>query len=363
MQKRIFGWLTVAGMAVALAGCGHSSTDTAKTQGATAQINAQVVTLNTQSLPIYATFPGSVSSSDQVQIASRLTGYVRKVYVHEGQQVKQGALLLRIDPNEAFNAIQQAKAAVAKAQAALSEAKANYDRYQALYQQNAVPEQQFQQFELAYKVAKGNLASAQSALRTANSQWSYSDVRAPFAGVVVSKMIDAGQLATPGQPLLTLQSSGHMQVQVQVDSQAFGHLHLGQSIPVTFDGADFKPHTVQGIVERMVSAADPMTHTHTVKIGLPENSGATSGDYARVRVSLGDQSGILVPESAVRRRAGIEGVFVVGKKGLAAFHMVRLGEKMGDKVVVLAGLVAGDRVVTSAQGDLFNGVKIKGDGA
>lgn len=364
MHKRIKGLLAVVGLTALLSGCGHSSTSKETTaQGSAAEVAAKVVSLHEQSLPMYATFPGSVVSADQVRIASRLTGYVRKIYVHEGQRVKKGELLLSVDPTDVKGGINQARAAVAKAEAALANAKANFDRYQALYQQHAVPKQQFQQIELGFNVAKGNYAAALSALQTARSQLNYSDVRAPFAGVVVSKLIDAGQLATPGQPLLNLQSSGHLQVQVQVDNRAFEHMTLGQDVSVTFDDSEFQAHTVQGVVERMVDAANPMTHTHTVKIGLPKNSGATSGDYARVQISLGSQQGITVPMTAVQRRAGIDGVFVVDKDGTAEFRMVRLGDRMGDKVVVLAGLVAGDRIVADANSDLYNGVKIKGVGA
>jgi RND family efflux transporter MFP subunit len=362
MLKRIHGVLIATGLAALLGGCGHSSPPE-QAQANTGEVAAKVETVQQQALPIYATFPGSVVSADQVQVASRLTGYVRKLYVHEGQTVKKGQLLLSLDPTDVKGGIEQARAAVSKAEAALADAKANYERYQALYQQHAVPEQRFQQIDMAYKVAQGNYAAARAALNTARSQLTYADVRAPFAGNVVGKFIDAGQLTTPGQPLLTLQSSGHMQVQLQVDSRAFDHLRLDQKVSVTFDGTDFKRHTVDGVVERLVNAADPMTHSHTVKIGLADSSGAASGAYARVRVSLGEQPGIVVPLSAVQRRAGIQGVFVVGKDGAAEFRMVQLGESMAGGVVVLAGLVPGDRVVLSAQGDLYNGIKIKGDGA
>lgn len=362
MFKRIHGVLIATGLAAVLGGCGHSSPPK-QAQASAGEVAATVQAVRQQALPVYATFPGSVVSADQVQVASRLTGYVRRLYVHEGQTVKKGQLLLAVDPTDVKGGIEQARAAVSKAEAALADAKANYERYKALYEQHAVPEQRFQQIEMAYKVAQGNYAAARSALSTARSQLTYADVRAPFDGTVVGKFIDAGQLATPGQPLLTLQSSGHLQVQVQVDSRAFDHLRLGQNVAVTFDGSDFKQHTVDGVVERLVSAADPMTHSHTVKIGLADKSGAASGDYARVRVPLGEQPGIVVPASAVQRRAGIQGVFVVDKDRSAEFRMVQTGETMGKGVVVLAGLVPGDRIVVSAQGELYNGVKIKGDGA
>lgn len=360
MFKGLHGLLITPALAVLLVGCGHSSPPE-HAQASAGQVSAQVVTVHAQALPIVATFPGSVISADRVQVASRLTGYVRKLYVHEGQSVRKGQLLLSVDPTDVNGRIAQARAALGKAQAALADAKANYQRYLALYQQHAVPEQRFQQIQMVYEVARGNLAAAAAALHTARSQLTYANVRAPFGGTVVAKFIDAGQLATPGQALLSLQSSGHLQVQVQVDTPAFQHLRLGQSVAVSFDGANFKEHTVQGVVERLVGAADPMTHTHAVKIGLGSHSGAASGDYASVSVPLGERSGIVVPTSAVHRRAGIVGVFVVGLDGTAEFRMVRLGEKVADGVVVLAGLVPGDRVVVSARGALSNGVRITGE--
>ncbi len=360
-NRQLHGWLAALMLGAMLPVSAFASS----AQGSSLQVpgpavKAQVLEVKQQMIPVYATFPGTVVATNQVRISSRLSGYVRKIYVHEGQRIKQGQLLLTIDPTQAYAAILQAKAALAKAKAALAEAKANYERYKSLYQQNAVPQQQYQQFELAYHVAQGNYESAKAALANAESQWNYSQVKAPFSGVVVSKLIDAGQLATPGQPLLVLQSSGVLQVQVQVDGQAYRHLRLGQKVAVTFEGSDFKPHTVQGVVERMVAAADPMTHTHAVKINLPPDSGAASGSYARVMIPVGEQEGILVPLSAVVHRAGIPGVFVVTPNGTAQFVMVRVGMRLGKDVIVLSGLMPGDRVIVHADGRLYNGTPIEG---
>nr|MDA3970330.1 efflux RND transporter periplasmic adaptor subunit [Desulfobulbaceae bacterium] len=315
---------------------------------------------------IHATFPGVVIAANEIQVASRMMGYVRKLPVHEGQKVKKGELLLSLDPSEVRGGIDQAKAALLKAESVLAEAKSNHERFQALYEQKAVPEQQFQQVEMGYQVAKGNYAAATAALQQAHSQLTYVEVRAPFTGTIVAKFIDIGQLAAPGRPLLTLQSSGLLQVQVQVNQQAFVQLQVGQSIPVTLDRSNFELRTVTAMVARLVDAADPMTHTHTVKLSLPEDSGANSGDYARVSIKVGLQQGIVVPRSAVQRRAGIDGVFVVDAAGRAAFRMVRLGEQNDSGVVILAGLVADDQVIIRAEGKLSNGVKVQptqGNGA
>lgn len=326
---------------------------------AAAPVKAQVVVVKEQALPVFASFPGRISSTDEVQVASRMMGYVRRLLVHEGQQVKKGELLLSIDDSDIRGGIAQARAAVAKADSVLADAKANYQRFLALYQQKAIPQQQFQQVEMGYRVAQGNCDAARAALKQAKAQLNYVDVRAPFAGTVVSKFIDVGQLAAPGRPLLTLQSGGYLQVMVQVSQRAFDQLHIGQQVAVVIDSSDFNTRRELATVARLVAAADPMTHSHSVKLNLAENSVGRSGDFARVQIQIGTQPGVLLPASAVQRRAGIDGVFVVNGDGQVAFRMVRLGEQRDKQVVVLSGVVAGERVVVSVDGELNNGVRVQ----
>ncbi|PLY01549.1 MAG: efflux RND transporter periplasmic adaptor subunit [Desulfuromonas sp.] len=345
------------GLLAALAACGSSAPE--QTAGTGGTLRAQVVSLNEQSFPQFADFPGSVVSAREVQVASRLMGYVEKLPVHEGMSVKAGELLLALDPNDVRAGIRQAQAALAKAESVLTDAAANYERFLALYQQKAVPQQQFQQVEMGYKVAQGDRAAAVAALEQARAQLAYVEVRAPFAAVVVNKFIDVGQLVAPGQPLMTLQSAGALQVQVQVSQQAYDQLQLGQALAVTLNGRGGAEQIVQASVARLVAAADPMTHSHTVKLDLPPESDAVAGDFVRVKVSIGEDKGMLIPLAAVERRAGIDGVFVLDADGRATFRMLRLGRVTADRVVVLSGLVAGDKLIINAEGDLYNGALIE----
>lgn len=322
-------------------------------------ISAQVVVVREQPLPIFATFPGRVDSTNEVQVASRLMGYVKSLPVHEGQLVPKGALLLSVDDSDVKGAISQAQAGVATAESVLAEAIANYKRFSALYQQQAIPQQQFQQVEMAYLVAQGNRDAARAALVQAQAQLHYVDIRAPFAGTVVARFVDPGQLIAPGQPLMTLQSAGCLQVVVQVSQHAFEQLRVGQEVPVSIEGSNYQAQQVQTAVARLVAAADPVTHSHSVKLNLPAGSSAGSGDFARVQIQVGTQHVVVLPQSAIQRRAGIDGVFVVNRDGTASFRMVRLGERSAAGVTVLAGVVTGEVVVVRADGELNNGVKVQ----
>lgn len=356
-QKRPSAAAAAAALIFLLSACGEGLSEGQPAKGKA--LTADVETVESVQLPVYAVYPGTVISADRVEIASRLTGYVYDLRVHEGQEVAKGELLLSVDPTGVKTQIQQAKAGLAKAKASLADAEANYKRYKQLYRDHAATKQQLDEMERAWKVARGNDQAAEAALEQAQSQLKYAEVRAPFDGLVVSKYVENGQLASPGTPLLTIENPRDLQVEVQVAEQAFTHLKLGQEVRIRFEGPDGKMRAVGGAVARLVSAADPVTHTHLVKIDLPPESGAYSGEYALVNVPVGEQEGVVVPERAIHNRAGITGVFVMGAEGRAQFRMTTLGPSGPGGRVILSGLFPGDRVILSAEGNLVNGAEIE----
>ncbi|MEJ2361872.1 MAG: efflux RND transporter periplasmic adaptor subunit [Gammaproteobacteria bacterium] len=322
-------------------------------------VSAQVQEVKPQPIKIYAAYPGTVMPTEYVQVASRMSGYVENIRVHEGESVKKGELLLKVNPTEVAAGVSQARAQVAKARAALATAKENYKRFKNLYAEQAIPKQRFEQVELAYTAAKNDYKAAQAGLRQAMNQVKYADVRAPFNGIIFSKKVSNGQLVGPGQVLMVFYNPGQLEVDVQVDDLAYYQLKLGEHVPVQFSGPNREPQQTEATVQTMVVASDPHTHTHTVKLLLPAASKVDGGAYARVMIPVQTQQAILIPRSAVQVRAGITGVFVVGPDSNAVFRMVTLGERRGDKVVVLSGLSDGDHLIVSARGELYNGTKIE----
>ena len=340
-----------------LAGCTRGSSETAPEQVKTTP--ARVETLQPVNLPVYAVLPGTVVSADRVDVSSRLSGYIYDLNVHEGQTVKKDQLLFAVDPTGIKEQIRQATAELAKASAALAESKDNYQRFKNLYQDHSATLADYQQAERMYKVALGNQQAAESVVAAAKSQLKYAEIRSPFDGLVVSKLANNGQLSSPGMPVLVLENPTRLQVQVQVDEQAFTHLALGQNIKIELAGENLTSRVLTGEVERMVAAADPVTHTHLVKLGLPAGSMASSGNFVLVSVPVGDHEGIVVPQEAIYKRAGLTGVFVVDANGLARFRMVTPGETMDQGRTILSGLSAGDRLIVSARNPLYNGIKIQ----
>lgn len=349
--------LEIAVLIFLLGGCGPGPSEAIHEKGEV--VKARIETVEPAPLTECAVLPGTVVSAERIEVSSRLTGYVCDLSVHEGQSVQKDQLLFAVDPTDVKAEIRQAKAGLAKAKAALADARDNYERYGNLYRQQAATKQQYEEYEKGYKVALGNYQAAEAELATARSQLKYAEVRAPFDGLVVSKRVYNGQLTTPGNPVLVLENPHHLQVQVQVDEQAFAHLRLGQELSVRFEGANLKMQSLTGLAERLVAAANPITHTHLVKVGLPAHSAAWSGAYALVSIPIGKKRAIIVPPAAIHTRAGLTGVFVVTEAGRAQFRMVTMGELVPQGRVVLSGLISGDRVIVSAERPLANGMKIQ----
>jgi RND family efflux transporter MFP subunit len=337
-----------------LSACGHQ-TDTAQTSAAPRMVAAQTLKLATSDQQNLTLLSGTVMSSNQVQVASRLMGYIRTLSVKEGQTVKAGQLLFQVDPTDIQGQVAQARAGLAQAQANLANAKGDFERFGNLFKEQAIPKQQWDQVQLRYQVAQEQVAAAQAGYNTAAAQMRYSSVTSPITGVVVQKMANQGDLAAPGRPVLVIEGQGKLQVTTQVPGDVFDKIKVGDKVQVLASGK-----SLQGTIAQAVPVADPMSHTHTVKIDLPADAGLDSGSFVRVGFAVGSTPQLRVPQSAVVDRAGMTGVFVVDKDGIAHFRLVRVGAQMGADVEIQAGLNADDTIVTSNLPEVENGVKIGG---
>lgn len=314
----------------------------------TITVDVQTVTLG--SIPLKVVVPGSIVPDQKALIASRLMGYIKDLNVKVGQAVKRGEALFSIDSSDIKSGILKARSGYQQAEAALMDAKLDYDRFKRLYEDESVSKQQFDKINLKYKVAQENLVAAKTNLEQAKAQLQYANVKAPFDGVVVQKMAVAGDLAAPGNPVLALENRSSLSVQTQVSQDLYTVLRLGDTATVMVDG---QKTPVTGTIYTLISAADPKTRTHTVKLSLPSSMDVNSGTFAHVGFKRGERQTIMVPEKAIVNRSGIEGVFVV-EDNKAYFRMVRLGETIGNQVEIKAGLNLGDVVVTSHNQSLLN---------
>lgn len=206
-------------------------------------------------------------------------------------------------------------------------------------------------------VAGSHAAAGQAAaeVAVAGSNLSYSQVLAPFDGVVIRKLAWQGEMAAPGAPLLEIQDVRQVRLEAAVPEDQLARLHLNGTVPVHLDALN---RQVRGTVKQIVPSGDAGSRTFTVKIALENADGRiVPGMYGRVRLSQGQRSLLTVPATAVVRRGQLESVYVVDDKDVARLRMVKVGEERDGEVEVLSGLKAGERVVR-VPGSLADGDRV-----
>jgi RND family efflux transporter MFP subunit len=359
MLQAVFGrpWigcrLLVLVLPLCLAGCG----DGPAAQQQRTRTDLQLAEATVRPVPRYYTVPGSVIADERVQLSSRISGFIRKLAVREGDVVREGQVLVEIDPADVEGAVQRAAASVASAEADLADARVDVDKFTALTKTGAVPIDTLRKAEVRRDVAQARLAEAQAALGTANAQRAYTSITSPVDGTVVARLRESGDLATPGLPILELEARNTLVFQTYIAESRVAQLDPAQPVQVELDAVP-GPHA--GRLLRVVPSADPATRRYEVKVSLSATGGLLPGMFGRARFVLGDESILTVPRAAMVERGGLEGAFGVAADGQVAFRWLRTRRKFDDQVEVTAGLKAGDRVVLNPPADLRDGDRLPG---
>ncbi len=307
--------------------------------------SAQVPTVEVSSVlvPITYTVVGTVESVTPVDAASRVAARVLNVKVRAGQHVHSGQVLVELDSADLRAQLSQAQAELKAAEAEFVRAQADYERFAALIKHGSVTRQEFDAAQAAYRSATGNRARAQAAVEAAKAALSYSTVKAPVDGIVEERLVEPGDMALPGKPLVRLYDERALRVSLEVPERLAQQVNLGMPIEVDF-GPQFETITTR--INEIVPAADPTSRSFVVRASLPSNRGLRPGMFARARLRLGQETIITIPASAVRYVGQIPtvGVFEQGK---ILTRQIATGRSFGDRVEVLAGLSAGERVIVS----------------
>jgi len=171
----------------------------------------------------------------------------------------------------------------------------------------------------------------------------YARVVAPFAGVITARMVDPGALASPGVPLVQIDSAGPLQLQATVAESVIGSVHKGMRVDISISsGQDLDP---SGTVSDIVPAADASSHSFLIKIDLPQSKDLRAGMYATAAIPIGTKQAILVCRSAIVVRGSLAYAYVLNSNNIAQLRYVTLGSMHGNAVEVLSGIAANEKLV------------------
>lgn len=341
-------FLLLAAALALTSACGGGHDDSAEATPPP-RIDAEVATAERLEVPRTSELYGSVEADRRAAVSTRVMAQVTAVHATAGDRVRRGQTLISIDPAAAEGQLDQARGALAQARAALSLTERNYERFQALAESDAASELELDKARMDYEQARGAVEQAEGAVAAAGAVAGDSTVRAPFDGRVVRRMVEVGDLAAPGRPLLILESESSRRALLLVPEStvAATGLAVGDPVPVR---VDVRPElgALEGTVVEMSPGSDPMAHAYEVKVELPPADGAPlpTGTAVRARLPLGSRNAVAVPAGAVLTRGGLDLVVVVDDEGRASSRAVTVGPPLPDgRLEVLSGLKGGERVL------------------
>ncbi|PTY00655.1 efflux RND transporter periplasmic adaptor subunit [Opitutus sp. ER46] len=324
-------------LTAALVGCSrHEPAQATKASLPAARV--QLAAVRAESLPDETEVTGTVRPLQRAQLAAKIMGAIEEFPVTLGQSVKRGDLLLRISAAEIA-------ARVAQAQSQLNAARRDLERERSLLTKGASTTDMVRGLE-------DRFAGAEAMVREAETMRGYTEIRAPFDGVIARKLANAGDLAAPGLPLLELEGTATFVVEVAIPDSLAGALKPDAvlSIAIPADNTRF-----DGRIAEISSAADPLAHAVFAKVTVPAGIAVRSGQFARVAVPGATINTLTVPASAVTQVGQMQRVFVVGAENRATLRLVKTGATRGDRVEILAGVDANESVVAAAPAGLREG--------
>ncbi len=334
-----------APLALALAGaCGGGHDEAAVARPAAGAAQDTVAVIDTT---ISDAFPasGTAEPIQRAVLSTKLMGTVTAVLVREGDAVAKGQVLARVDARDLEAKRVQARSALEAAQAVLHEAELNATRMRNLYADSAAARVQLDAAETGLTRARSGVEAARAGAAEVDVIAGYGEVRAPFAGVVTERHVDAGAFAAPGAPLVTVEDASRLRISVSAPPEAVRAYRRGMPVEGAIEG-----RAVTAVIEGVVPGPGANLYTVNAVVNRPA-PGYLSNAAATLALRRGDRRAVLVPAAAVVRRGDLTGLRILRDSARVELRWVRVGSEVGELVEVLAGVSGGERLLVTRSGE------------
>jgi multidrug efflux pump subunit AcrA (membrane-fusion protein) len=335
--------------------------------------------------PVTFEVSGTVHARTTAALASRIVAPVLDVRVAPGDRVRAGDVLVTLDSRDlaagarralagaqaSGRALEAAMADEKAAQASLRLARATHGRIAMLAGKQSATPQELDEATAALAAAEARAASAsaraleataavesaKAASETASATESFTQIVAPFDGLVTEKRVESGNMAMPGMPLVVVEDVRGFRLDVRVDESRARDVTTGASVPIVIDGTPAALDApLDGTVSEVARAVDSGAHTALVKISLPDRPWLRTGMFGRALFSGPARSALTVPAEAIVRRGQLATVFAI-EDGVARLRMVNVAG-----TEVLSGLSAGELVIVNPPAGLVDGQRVRSGG-
>lgn len=304
---------------------------------------------------------GQVESRQTAVISTRVMGTVTGIFVKPGDKVAKGELLATISHDDMTAKMGQANAAFLEANAAMTDAEKDYERFSELFKQQSASSKELENARLHYTAMKAKTEAARQMQREIEAMLRYTNLSAPFSGVVVQKAVEPGSMAIPGQPILVLEQLSDFQIRATVPESEIANIKRGASADITIKSTG---RSMKGEIFEVSPSSRFTGSQYIIKISIPhdQEEGLFSGMYANVSISVKDKeskgSSVLVPVSSIIYKDQLTGIYTVSQQQTALLRWVRLGKVRGDKVEVISGLNSQEPYILKSESKLYNGIPV-----
>jgi len=302
-------------------------------------VRVSAVTVEQVEEPDAVALPGTVRAVDRAVIAAKIAGTISDLPWGLGQQVKSGVVLVKLSAPEYA-------AQVSHARTLLEQAERELARDKSLSERGAGTDEAVRRGAEQVQAAKAAVAEAEAML-------SYTEILAPFDARITARQAYPGDMALPGQTLLTLEGEGRFEVEVAVPESLIANVKLGDELPV-----ELQAGRVKASVAEIAAGADVASRSVMVKFRLAADARVSSGQFVRVWFAGPSVKKLRVPSGSVSVFGQMERVFVLSE-GKAHLRLVKTGERSEGRVVVLSGLGVGEKIVAAPTAALRDGQPVE----
>ena len=326
----------------------------------------------TRNITEYYRAVGTVKPESESRIESRIKAQVKSIHVGPGDSVKRGDIMVTLDDRQPVSRLEKAKQAlkgakaarsqaaqqVESAKAALKEARLNYQRIQEYVKADAATSKEMENAESNYLQAKAGLSRARQALvetesrirraentvEEAEVELEFTQITAPIEGEVIRRMVEPGDLALPGKPLVLMRTRKGFRLEAHVRAELVKHIARGQTLKAEIPTLDT---TVDAVVNEIVPWADPETRSFLVKAVIPSVKGLYPGMYGKLLIPESETRVVLIPESALITTGQLDLVMVKDSSGWSRRY-IKTGKKRDGMIEVLSGLRSNETISTGS---------------
>ena len=337
----MLSWIPDTGSRVSIIGAVTSALLVLASTVSAAELPFELVTAKVEVVDTQRQFEGTVEAINKTTVSAQTSGRITFINFDVDDFVEQGAVILQFSDIEHRSRLDQAKSALDAAVAQARAARQEFNRVDQLFKNGTVARARYDQAKSALDATDAQVKSATAAVEQAQEQLGYTVVKAPYSGLVVERHVEIGEIANPGQPLMTGFSLEQLRVRSEVPEQ-FAQVIRQSNVAMVLPNSGDKINVTKLTV---FPFADPKSNTVTIRLELPQGiKSVFPGMLVKTRFKVGEHEMLVVPEKALAIRGEVTGLYRVDGDNVI-LQQVRTGRRLSNGLVeILTGIRAGDKV-------------------